>query len=54
MAVVVDVVVWGCFVALGHGWRAIIDGTGNSAPRKSWPAISVFPEAQAHLGHTAE
>lgn len=31
MVVVVDVVVWGCFVALGPGWRAIIDGTGNSA-----------------------
>lgn len=27
MVVVVDVVVWGCFVALGPGWRAIIDGT---------------------------
>ncbi len=45
-----SVMVWGCFAASGPGWLAIIDGTMNSA---LYPAGSLWPQAQAHLGYAS-
>ncbi len=50
-----SVMVWGCFAASGPGRLAIIDGTMNSAlyQKGECPSISLWPQAQAHLGYAA-
>ena len=53
-----SVMIWGCFAASGPGRPSIIDGIMNSAllsenPEGECPAISLRPQAQAHLGSSA-
>ncbi len=50
-----SVMVWGCFAASGPGWLAIIDGTMNSALYQKIlkENVSLWPQAQAHLGYAA-